>query len=615
MKQQKQTYKFKKLQLILVWLFSSIGIYGQISPGDLTDYHAELEGMFNCTECHLMGQKISEAKCLDCHAPLKQRIDAGKGYHSSSEIKGKSCVSCHSEHHGRKFEIIRFDKNTFKHELTGYKLEGAHVIQDCASCHKQDNIKNPEILNKKYTYLGLEQACLSCHDDYHQKTMSADCKNCHNFEKFEGAELFDHAKTKFPLKGQHAEVSCVECHEKSTVNNKDFQAFANILFESCVQCHKDVHDGRFGNKCADCHNEQSFHIINANGGFNHNLTDFPLIGKHRTLNCKACHTNSGSTAFAFREFIKFNNNFECIICHEDTHESRFGTNCLQCHNQNSFRIKDKFIDINHNLTAFPLEGAHETVDCRKCHLSDLADPLEFSQCLSCHSDYHEGQFTFENGIKDCKDCHNNKSFSGSTFSFEQHANTKFPLEGAHLATPCLSCHLIDDKWEFKELGTDCVHCHEDIHAGYLEEIYYPDQACTNCHNSNSWYNIQFDHDQTEFTLEGQHSIVACGRCHRDEASDINNELQFRSLEKTCESCHNDVHYGQFALNASTSCDRCHSPNNWEAIYFNHDSTNFVLDGAHKALECGACHQEVDNNNKQYKLYKIESFECIDCHQY
>jgi len=54
----------------------------QISPGDLTKSHAQLEGMLNCTKCHVLGDKVSNDKCLECHKELKARIDQKKGYHA-----------------------------------------------------------------------------------------------------------------------------------------------------------------------------------------------------------------------------------------------------------------------------------------------------------------------------------------------------------------------------------------------------------------------------------------------------------------------------------------------------------------------------------------------------
>ena len=157
-------------------------VSGQISPGKLTKAHAALEGIKNCTSCHEIGAQISEQKCLDCHKTLKSRIAQNKGYHVSSAIKGKQCISCHSEHHGVNFEMVRFEKATFNHNLTGYELKGSHKINDCTKCHKPDNIADIKQKMVKSTYLGLNTSCVTCHDDYHQKTLDNDCSKCHNFE-------------------------------------------------------------------------------------------------------------------------------------------------------------------------------------------------------------------------------------------------------------------------------------------------------------------------------------------------------------------------------------------------------------------------------------------------
>ncbi len=69
--------------LIIALLFVYKG-QSQISPGDLAAPHAHLEGMSNCTQCHILGEKVSNEKCLACHKELKKRIDLQKGYHSSS---------------------------------------------------------------------------------------------------------------------------------------------------------------------------------------------------------------------------------------------------------------------------------------------------------------------------------------------------------------------------------------------------------------------------------------------------------------------------------------------------------------------------------------------------
>jgi uncharacterized paraquat-inducible protein A len=64
----------KTLYATLLMLFLAVTAHAQISPGDLSGPHAELEGMMHCTECHVLGGKVSNEKCLDCHKELKDRI-------------------------------------------------------------------------------------------------------------------------------------------------------------------------------------------------------------------------------------------------------------------------------------------------------------------------------------------------------------------------------------------------------------------------------------------------------------------------------------------------------------------------------------------------------------
>jgi len=87
-------------------------VTAQISPGALSNTHAYLEGVSNCTKCHDVGNKVTRQKCLTCHQIIKTNILARKGYHASPEVSGKECVVCHNEHHGRNFQIIRFDRKT-----------------------------------------------------------------------------------------------------------------------------------------------------------------------------------------------------------------------------------------------------------------------------------------------------------------------------------------------------------------------------------------------------------------------------------------------------------------------------------------------------------------------
>ena len=94
------------IALVFLLVVFANNVFAQISPGELSKAHAHLEGLTNCTKCHVLGEKETISKCLDCHKEIKQLINTNSGYHSYSEVKKRECASCHNEHHGRNFRII-----------------------------------------------------------------------------------------------------------------------------------------------------------------------------------------------------------------------------------------------------------------------------------------------------------------------------------------------------------------------------------------------------------------------------------------------------------------------------------------------------------------------------
>lgn len=602
------------LSVLMVALSMSVAM-AQLSPGKLTKAHSKLEGLANCTQCHTIGDKISNQKCLSCHKELNVRVSANKGFHASSQVKGKECITCHSEHNGLKFDMVRFDEKTFNHSLTGYELKGAHKSKDCASCHKPDNIVVSSLKSKPNTYLGLDVKCLSCHDDFHQKTLASDCVSCHDFNSFKPSTNFSHAKTDFPLTGAHKNVDCASCHKPSLKNGEKFVQYAGLGFKNCTSCHKDEHKGQFGNNCKACHNDESFHKITPSRSFNHAITGFELEGKHENLDCKKCHDNRNGSSTNFQEF-KGKDVATCIACHTDIHTGKFGNDCKSCHNQNSFKLKSttNLSGFDHDKTNFTLEGKHETVDCRKCHLTSLTEPLAHDKCMSCHKDYHQGDFVAKTEFyPDCATCHSVGGFTPSSFTIEQHSNSNFKLDGAHLATPCFACHFKEEKWIFSKLGQQCVDCHKDIHDGHIDQKFYGNQSCASCHTSESWAEVNFDHTTTAFTLKGKHEKTSCSSCHMDRTS-IPIKQEFKGKSMQCQSCHENVHGTQFAIEGKTECSRCHGFESWDSKHFNHENTNFKLEGEHKNIACNKCHKETYSEGKKVTLFKIEKYQCIDCHR-
>jgi len=522
-----------KYAFLILFSLSMITGWCQLSPGDLAQPHAHLEGMSNCTKCHTLGAKISNDKCLACHTEIKVRVDQKKGYHSSSQVYKKSCTICHSDHHGRQYQIIRFDKSKFDHKTTGYTLEGKHASAECSDCHKSENITDPSVKKKKSTYLGLNRECLSCHEDYHQKTLSANCSSCHNYNSFKPAAKFDHSKTKFILKGKHQDVTCEKCHEKTTLNGKEFQKFKGLKFKGCVDCHKDVHNNSFGQQCENCHVEQSFKTIKSLSQFNHDLTNFKLEGKHSLVTCNKCHKGS------YTDPLKHDN---CYDCHSDYHNGEFTRqslrrDCSSCHNVNGFSPSLYTID-DHNKGVFKLEGAHIATPCIACHKNN--DNWKFSnlgtKCSDCHEDIHQGSINekyYPGG--NCLSCHSLESWNKIVFD---HDKTNFPLRGKHGSQSCRSCHgkvaevhLLN----FSGLNVDCESCHEDQHNGQF--ISENKTVCSNCHTPEGWNASSFNHDNARFVLDGRHKNVSCDKCHPLVTSVDKQYVLYKTGKIKCADCH------------------------------------------------------------------------------
>ena len=507
----------------------------QLSPGDLAEVHAHLEGLSNCTQCHVLNQKVANEKCLACHDFLNERISLGKGYHASSDVSGKECIKCHSDHHGRKFQMIRFDTVDFKHDLTGYNLEGAHTKPYCGQCHQNRFITDPEIRKLKRTFLGLGTNCLNCHDDQHDKTLSVNCMDCHTYESFKTVPNFNHSSTSFPLVGKHRETDCEKCHPVTLRNEKEFQVFNGMDFGKCTDCHEDIHNNKFGQDCKKCHTEQSFLTV------------------------------VGMSLF------------------------------------------------DHSKTGYLLEGKHLHVACEKCHPSKYTNPVAHNLCMDCHDDYHESQFRRNGNLPDCANCHSVEGFQPSIYTLEEHQAGTFPLEGAHLATPCFSCHKKEDKWQFREIGLSCAECHIDIHQPYLHSKYYPDQSCKSCHSLESWTDIGFDHNKTNYSLSGGHLKPSCRACHQNVSQSGENILKFSGISDKCTNCHDDSHAGQFVLNGEVECSNCHDNFNWKASLFDHSQSRFVLDGSHIQVSCAECHKPTIINEVNTIQYKFEDIRCESCH--
>ena len=531
-----------------------------LMPGKVVDSHKKFET--TCDKCHEAFDKTKQNKlCLDCHEKINEDVSDSRGFHGKEKsVKQDECRVCHTDHIGRKANIVNLDKFGFNHKYTDYLLKGEHQKISCDSCHFKD---------KKYR--DAPAICFDCHkkDDVHQNRMGKKCHDCHSESGWKKAK-FDHDKTKYKLKGKHKKVICADCHP-----NQRFKATPIV----CVSCHKvqDVHRGEFGDKCQKCHNEEKWNNIL----FDHDKqTKFKLEFQHAKISCGSCHTKNA---------YKFKLKKDCFSCHQadDKHNAQFNNKCEKCHQEKSW----KKITFNHDKdTKFPLLDAHKVVICKACHIGNVYKDKLKTDCGSCHGndDIHNAKLG-----NNCIRCHDQKKWA-ENIAFD-HDLTKFPLIGLHGITSCESCH---NTTEYKTNNTRCYFCHksEDVHELKLTG------NCETCHTPNGWKVWLFSHnDQTEYKLDGEHALVECVACHKEPIKNlehvqkkVDNSKGEKALligltalsgktalgRKTalsgktalggliilsdkCESCHtdDDIHSGKFGKR----CEKCHSTDSFKNI--------------------------------------------------
>lgn len=560
------------------------------SPGELSKPHAALEGLSNCTRCHPAGGQLSQATCLSCHQELQPRLGKGQGLHGHIADEKRNCELCHHEHQGLGANLIDWGKGGekgFNHRRTGWPLEGKHADEKCASCHEKRRMVWPpalKILEKRAaTRLGVSTNCTDCHFDEHRGQQQEDCEFCHVEKGWKPQPGFNHNDTEYPLKGKHAQVKCSGCHPSErdgephafpAPKSETFLRFAPIEHRVCLNCHKDVHEGRFGLRCQSCHVVDGWHILRnatTERAF-HEKTRFPLKGAHLDVDCTSCHGPFPGRKAKFKGLV----HDACADCHVDAHEGQMVVNgkkpdCASCHTEQGF-LPPKYGLREHAKTRYPLEGAHQVVACAACHerapalrakipmsvltelkkkklqelfsnaLFDFGKPLD--RCESCHADLHAGQFK---DVK-CESCHGLASFTKIRFDHQKDA--RFPLQGAHLKVACDKCHFAPgpkDPVRYKSLELGCRGCHLDVHAGQFTKPNQP-ANCEGCHALESWKKLRFVHRApfTEFILDGQHEKAKCESCHRKVAVARGvTSAQYKGLPLTCEGCHADFHQGAF----------------------------------------------------------------------
>jgi len=523
--------------------------------------------------------------------------------------------------------------------LSHSQLEG---LENCTQCHKTGEQLSSENCLNCHTLIKDE---ISQKKGLHANPKFKQCETCHVEHQGKNADLifwekgqnnFDHAQTGVPLQGKHKELKCRDCHKPEFIAHKKelLQKKKNLkhtflgLDTSCVRCHMDEHRAQFKENCTHCHNQTAWKPA---PGFDHNNTRFKLTGKHKQVKCQKCHkvvTDHASLKNPdFLKFLRIKHN-TCVSCHEDVHRGQLGKKCSSCHNTSGWNQYSKN-SFNHDRTRYPLKGMHKSVACEKCHTNTASKRIaHFKECNDCHENFHRNEFSVKLSQKDCADCHTTDGFERTNFSLLQHSKTRFSLQGAHQAIPCLVCHKqIEADGKIKKIrfhydSFECFDCHRDVHNGAADDflkaqnLYVNSERCTFCHSNQSWQAISFDHSKTKFPLLGKHLQVRCQDCHKVH-KDISGKvlIPLKINDTSCSNCHQDIHQGQFADQQNkTSCAKCHSPTGWAKLVFDHNrDSRFQLDGAHRSVECVRCHPAQKNKQGIFIRYKPLSTDCASCH--
>jgi hypothetical protein len=343
----------------------------------------------SCAACHLHGdfkKQVAFVNCTDCHK------DIHKGQFASREKKGE-CAECHTVE-GWKPSLF----GVKEHARSRYPLEGKHGKVECAKCHLPAG--ESTIYKVKFAN------CMDCHKDVHGGQFADApykniCESCHTVQDFHRSlfTIVKHRETKFPLTGAHVAVPCNDCHREGITRVTDKILPFHFEDRSCTACHTDPHHGEFRDRmarrradgtsfgCEACHSTKSWIDVR---GFDHNKTQFPLLGAHRTVTCDACHKPApGAKEIQFKGAPQ-----RCEQCHADPHGGQFTARaekvpCADCHT--SQRWVPSTFDPD-KRTKFPLQGGHEGVKCDRCHKSIqivagkdvlLYKPTSL-QCAACH---------------------------------------------------------------------------------------------------------------------------------------------------------------------------------------------------------------------------------------
>ena len=303
------------------------------------------------------------------------------------------------------------------------------------------------------------------------------------------------------------------------------------------------------------------------------------------------------------------------------HDS-FPGDCSLCHTTGSWtELRDDFAFDHEAETGVALVGAHAQAQCLRCH-NDRGPVAKFASrgCAGCHEDIHLGAL----GPR-CEECHVQTDWMPQGITAE-HAKTRFPLVGAHVATACQSCHPGSEAGVFQPAPVRCEDCHQSDLASATDPNHVAlgwTMDCQRCHQPTAWGGEGFVH--TAWPLTGAHAAASCESCHAGGV--------FVGTPRDCFACHASEFQSasdpnHVLNNFPTNCALCHDTSGWEGAEFDHqgvtgncanchlDEYQQTSDPNHAASgfpqTCELCHGTNSWTVNNFAHPGITG-NCVDCH--
>ncbi|MEZ4358902.1 MAG: cytochrome c3 family protein [Kofleriaceae bacterium] len=431
-----------------------------------------------------------------------------------------------------------------------------------------------------------------------------------------------------PLSTSHATLDtqdkCNDCHvdgTRDTSNAKCLGCHDHSDLAARINAGKGFHSSPLikGKKCETCHDEhkkRNFDIMgwkNVKGGesgFDHDLTGWPLNGKHSAIKCEECHKTRNKQGLR----IYLGQDKLCGSCHKDDQphgfERRDMMACERCHGESVWKpakpeSQRKFNHDDRKDAAMPLLGSHADVTCTKCHVKakfnlPFADPDGCGNS-GCHKSPHDNHIFGK--AKDCEWCHSPTFKKLTDYRFDHDEKTKFDLGSAHRKMDCYTCHpkSLGEKKPSSSCETEACHAKDNKHGTRFKEFGDP-PACGVCHPSVSWKPTAFNHDRrTNFKLTDKHATAACRSCHRGKKPDDFERLEgFRwpvpAKDAKCMGCHTHAKVHD-KLHKDNECLKCHrNPGDTGGMdrdklvaAYHGPKAKFPLVKAHRSVACDECH--------------------------